>query len=178
MGGFKSAEERVVSCDYVVGSNAELNNKLEGNQLTSDSVALVVATSLCSSEVSQKVADILNEKLLSVGGSSGKCISVTEKKIPISRFVACSHTEGCGSMHADGSAEANIPFRTLLGHLKHPNVVAGFLIEHGCEKHHNKYFKQQMKSYSMEPKNYGWASIQLGGYEKLHTEMFGVLLSP
>ena len=162
-GDFKTAEERVVSCDYVVGSNAELNNKLEGNQLTSDSVALVVATSLCSSEVSQKVADILNEKLLSVGGSSGKCISVTEKKIPISRFVACSHTEGCGSMHADGSAEANIPFRTLLGHLKHPNVVAGFLIEHGCEKHHNKYFKQQMKSYNMEPKNYGWASIQLGG---------------
>ena len=114
-----------MSCDYVVGSNAELNNKLEGNKFTSDSVALIVATSLCSSEVSQKVADILNEKLLSLGGSSGNTC-VTEKKIPISRFVACSHTEGCGSMHADGSAEANIPFRTLLGHLKHPNVVAGF----------------------------------------------------
>ena len=156
-------EEKVnIACNYIVGSNEQLNNNADGKKLTSDSVALIIATSLCSSEVSQQIADILNETLLNVN-NNGKSITVTKNNIPITRFVACAHTEGCGSMHADGNAEANIPFRTLLGHLKHPNVVAGFLIEHGCEKHHNKYFKQQMKRYNMNANDYGWASIQLGG---------------
>ena len=156
-------EEKVnITCNYIVGSNEQLNNNADGKKLTSDSVALIIATSLCSSEVSQQIADILNETLLNVN-NNGKSITVTKNNIPITRFVACAHTEGCGSMHADGNAEANIPFRTLLGHLKHPNVVAGFLIEHGCEKHHNKYFKQQMKRYNMNANDYGWASIQLGG---------------
>jgi altronate dehydratase len=158
----KVNQKNNITCNYVVGGNKNLNNYNDTNQFTSDSVALIIATSLCSSEVSQQIADILNKKLLQAGNTDSS-ITVTKNSVPITRFVCCSHTEGCGSMHADGNAEANIPFRTLLGHLKHPSVATGFLVEHGCEKHHNKYFKQQMKRYQMDPCKYGWASIQLGG---------------
>ena len=49
----REKEEKVnIACNYIVGSNEQLNNNADGKKLTSDSVALIIATSLCSSKVS------------------------------------------------------------------------------------------------------------------------------
>ena len=158
-GHFDLLGERV-SCTYVK-SQSHLNGSADkALSLSSGSVALVVATSLCSSEVSQKVADALNKRLKQAredGASSG----VTKENISITRFVACAHTEGCGSAHTHNAGE--IQLRVLFGHLMHPNVSSGFLIEHGCEKNHNDYFRQEMAKCGMDPRSFGWASVQLGG---------------
>ena len=54
-----------------------------------------------------------------------------EKEQGISRFVALPHTEGCGV--SSGRSE-EIYTRTMIGHLTHPTVAIGLLLEHGCEK--------------------------------------------
>ena len=88
-----------------------------------DQVGLIMPTSLCSGQISRRIADRLNEK----DATQGK----------VTRFVALPHTEGCGV--SAGSAET-IYSRTVLGHLASPSVRFGLLLEHGCEKTHNDYF--------------------------------------
>ncbi|MDQ3793933.1 MAG: UxaA family hydrolase, partial [Actinomycetota bacterium] len=117
----------------------------------SDQVGLVMPTSLCSGQIAVMIADRLNER----GYGEGK----------VSRFVALPHTEGCGN--SAGSSEALFA-RTVVGHLDHPLVRFGLLLEHGCEKTHNDYFRSRLIEADLDPDHYGWASVQLdGGIEKV-----------
>ena len=111
-----------------------------------EQVGLVMPTSLCSSQISRRIAHRLNEK----DATQGK----------VTRFVALPHTEGCGV--SAGSAEA-IYSRTVLGHLASPSVRFGLLLEHGCEKTHNDYFRNRLREAGVDPSRFGWASVQLDG---------------
>ncbi len=116
--------------------------------LVSDQVGLVMPTSLCSGQIARRIANRLNE------GSA----DLAEGKV--TRFVALPHTEGCGV--SAGSAEA-IYSRTVLGHLANPAVRFGLLLEHGCEKTHNDYFRNRLEEAGLDPGRFGWASVQLDG---------------
>jgi altronate dehydratase len=111
-----------------------------------DQVALVMPTSLCSGQISRRIANRLNER----DATQGK----------VTRFVALPHTEGCGV--SAGSAET-IYSRTVLGHLASPSVRFGLLLEHGCEKTHNDYFRNRLGEAGVDPSRFGWASVQLDG---------------
>jgi altronate dehydratase len=111
-----------------------------------DQVALVMPTSLCSGQISRRIANRLNER----DATQGK----------VTRFVALPHTEGCGV--SAGSAET-IYSRTVLGHLASPTVRFGLLLEHGCEKTHNDYFRNRLEEAGLDPSRFGWASVQLDG---------------
>jgi altronate dehydratase len=111
-----------------------------------DQVALVMPTSLCSGQISRRIANLLNKR----DATQGK----------VTRFVALPHTEGCGV--SAGSAET-IYSRTVLGHLASPTVRFGLLLEHGCEKTHNDYFRDRLEEAGLDPNRFGWASVQLDG---------------
>ena len=111
-----------------------------------EQVGLVMPTSLCSGQISRRIANRLNEK------------DATQDKV--TRFVALPHTEGCGV--SAGSAET-IYSRTVLGHLANPSVRFGLLLEHGCEKTHNDYFRNRLEEAGLDPERFGWASVQLDG---------------
>ena len=104
-------------------------------------------TSLCSGQIAQMMADRFNQKEL--GREKG-----------ISRFVALFHTEGCG---VSGGNSEDIYTRTLIGHLTHPIVALGLLVEHGCEKTHNDYIRNALSERDVPPERYGWARVQLDG---------------
>jgi altronate dehydratase len=111
-----------------------------------DQVGLVMPTSLCSGQIARRIANRLNER------------DATQDKV--TRFVALPHTEGCGV--SAGSAET-IYSRTVLGHLASPTVRFGLLLEHGCEKTHNDYFRNRLEEAGLDPGRFGWASVQLDG---------------
>ncbi|HET7269894.1 MAG TPA: UxaA family hydrolase [Rubrobacter sp.] len=111
-----------------------------------DQVGLVMPTSLCSGQISRRIANRLNER----DATQGR----------VTRFVALPHTEGCGV--SAGSAEA-IYSRTVLGYLASPTVRFGLLLEHGCEKTHNDYFRNRLEEAGLDPARFGWASVQLDG---------------
>ena len=113
----------------------------------SDQIGLVLPTSLCSGQIAQMIADRLNRRR--IGESHG-----------ISRFVALPHTEGCG---VSGGNSEDIYARTLIGHLIHPIVALGVLLEHGCEKTHNDYIADALTKNDIPIDRYGWASVQLDG---------------
>ena len=115
-------------------------------------VGLILPTSLCAGQIARLAAERLNQKRL---GQPQK----------LSRFVALVHTEGCGV--SGGSSEA-LYLRTLLGYLTHPLVKHCLLLEHGCEKTHNDAMRRQIEQIGLDPRQLGWASIQLdGGIEKV-----------
>ena len=113
----------------------------------SDQLALILPTSLCSGQIAQMIAHQCNKK--KIGRAQG-----------ISRFVALAHTEGCGV--SSGRSE-EIYTRTMIGHLTHPTVALGLLLEHGCEKTHNDHVRHEIQQLGISPENYGWASVQLDG---------------
>jgi altronate dehydratase len=78
----------------------------------------------------------------------------------ISRFVALPHTEGCG---VAGDTAEILCNRTLLGYLTHPCVHSAVVMEHGCEKTHNDYVRLEMEAHGIDPRAFGWVSIQLDG---------------
>ncbi len=117
--------------------------------LVSDQVGLVMPTSLCSGQIARRIANRLNEQ---------EATSLARDKV--TRFVALPHTEGCGV--SAGSAES-IYSRTVLGHLVNPSVRVGLLLEHGCEKTHNDYFRNRLEKAGLDPDRFGWASVQLDG---------------
>ena len=51
----------------------------------------------------------------------------------------------------------------MLGHLASPTVRFGLLLEHGCEKTHNDYFRNRLTEAGLDPDRFGWASVQLDG---------------
>ena len=112
-----------------------------------DQVGLILPTSLCSGQIAQMIAHRCNER--KIGEKQG-----------ISRFVALPHTEGCGV--SSGRSE-EIYTRTMIGHLTHPTVALGLLLEHGCEKTHNDHVRHEIQNLGISPEQYGWASVQLDG---------------
>ena len=112
-----------------------------------DQLGLILPTSLCSGQIAQMIAQRCNEQ--EIGKAQG-----------ISRFVALPHTEGCGV--SSGRSE-EIYTRTMIGHLTHPTVALGLLLEHGCEKTHNDHVRHEIQKLGISPESYGWASVQLDG---------------
>ena len=51
----------------------------------------------------------------------------------------------------------------MIGHLTHPRVALGLLLEHGCEKTHNDHVRHEIQKLGISPEQYGWASVQLDG---------------
>ena len=112
-----------------------------------DQVGLILPTSLCSGQIAQMIAHRCTER--KIGEKQG-----------ISRFVALPHTEGCG---VSGGRSEEIYTRTMIGHLTHPTVALGLLLEHGCEKTHNDHIRNEIQKLGISPERYGWASVQLDG---------------
>ncbi len=124
----------------------------------SDQIGLILPTSLCSGQIAQMIAVRLNRD--GIGWEH-----------EISRFVALAHTEGCGV--SSGNSE-EIYTRTLVGHLTHPIVAFGLLLEHGCEKTHNDYMSNALAKQGIARERYGWASVQLdGGIEAVTQKVEG-----
>ncbi|MCL4267723.1 MAG: UxaA family hydrolase [Anaerolineae bacterium] len=104
----------------------------------SDQVGLILPTSLCAGQIARMCA----RQLPATG---------------ITRVVALPHTEGCGS-------STQVEFvNIMLGYATHPLVRHCLLLEHGCEKTHNAYWRRQMAQAGIDPESFGWASIQLDG---------------
>ncbi|KAJ1462172.1 Altronate hydrolase, partial [Pelagophyceae sp. CCMP2097] len=119
-------------------------------------VALVLPTSVCSSQVCAKIASGIAAGL-SAAPAAGPVQGPGEAEA--FRVAAVPHTEGCGCGHA-GDGEL-LFVRVVVGHLLHPNVVAAAVVEHGCEKTHNEWVKQRLRL--DQQAQCGWFSIQLGG---------------
>jgi len=109
-------------------------------------LALVLPTSLCSGQIAVRIAERLAATDLADLG--------------VTRAVALPHTEGCGV--SSGAAE-NTYARMMTGYLAHPSVGAAVLLEHGCEKTHNDYFRSRLEAEGLDPGVFGWASIQRDG---------------
>ena len=107
-------------------------------------VGLIAPTSLCSGQVAGLIAAQLERRGIGAG--------------TLHRVVALPHTEGCGSGGSD-----DLYTRTLLGHVLHPAVAAALLLEHGCERTHNDYFRAALTREGQAADRFGWASIQLDG---------------
>ncbi len=123
-----------------------------------DQVGLILPTSLCSGQIAKMTVNQLNQQAL--GQSQG-----------LSRFVSLVHTEGCG---VAGKTADMIYNRTLLGYLTHPLVKHCLLLEHGCEKTHNDYMRNQLTVAGVDAEQFGWASIQLdGGIEAVMEKIEG-----
>jgi altronate dehydratase len=111
-----------------------------------EQLGLIVPTSLCSALVAKQIADKLNAE---PGDKQG-----------VSRYVALTHTEGCG---AAGGYSEELFLRTLQGHLAHSAVRRGLLLEHGCEKTHNDAVRHYLSEHGVDTSVFGWASIQMDG---------------
>ena len=111
-----------------------------------DQVVLILPTSLCSSQIAQRIAGQAARELWHGGNAS--------------RVVALPHTEGCGSTSGDSE---QIYARTMTSYLRHPMVGWALLLEHGCEKTHNDYFRAKLTDLGLDPARFGYASIQADG---------------
>ena len=117
-----------------------------------DRIGLILPTSLCSGQIARMAAERLTES--GVGRDAG-----------ISRFVTLVHTEGCG---ASGGVSEEMYIRTMTGYLTHPMTAVALLLEHGCERTHNDFYRQQLIERGLNPGDYGWASVQMdGGIDKV-----------
>ena len=115
---------------------------------TTDLVALIMPTSLCSGMPANVIARHLNERAHEYG---------------VSRFVSLAHTEGCGSVNAE-----SLYLQTLAGHVRHRFVKGTVFLEHGCEKTHNDAVRRSLSETGEDTQRCGWASIQLdGGSDKV-----------
>ena len=112
--------------------------------LTTEQVALIMPTSLCSGQIAKLTADALN------AGDLSRAYGLT-------RFATLVHTEGCGGTVVPEYKEMQ------LGYLQHPKLRHVLLLEHGCEITHNSYFRGLLSERGLDPDQFGWASIQLDG---------------
>jgi len=115
----------------------------KGTTHASKRVALMLPTSLCSSEIAGATAATVKQL-------EGVSLDV----------VSLPHTEGCGS--SDGH-NVQMYIRTMLGHTMSPLAGPTAFIEHGCEKTHNSYMQNEMRARNIDPASFGWFSLQLGG---------------
>ena len=117
-----------------------------------DQVGLILPTSLCSGQIALKIVGELNATI--PAGARG-----------VSRFVALPHTEGCGASAGENEEHQ---LRTMAGHLLHPFVRTALLLEHGCERTHNDLMRHALEERGIDPRRFGYASIQLdGGIDKV-----------
>ena len=127
------------------GFNATFNAYLTERGYVTDQVGLVVPTSLCSGQVARMIATKLNNQA---------------SKDKVSRYVALVHTEGCGA--APGYSQT-LYLRTMLGHVSHPLVNRGLMLEHGCEQTHNDAMQGYLSGEGVKVDRIGWASVQMDG---------------
>ncbi len=125
-----------------------------GRGTVTDQVGLVLPTSLCSGQIARMVTERLNATGLG-------------RDLGLSRFVTLVHTEGCGV----GMEGRDVGVDTLMGYLLHPLVGKGLLLEHGCEKTHNDFFRERLNAMGVGEEEgeerFGWASVQMdGGIER------------
>jgi altronate dehydratase len=113
----------------------------------SERIGLILPVSLCAGQVARMTA----EKLTSDGLGSEQGIS---------RYTALVHTEGCGFT---GVSTYNLISRSLIGYMTHPMIAHGLFLEHGCEKIHNDYVRNELRTAGLDPASFGWASVQLDG---------------
>ena len=114
---------------------------------------MILPTSLCAGQIARIGTERLNAQGL--GRDKG-----------ISRFVALVHTEGCG-LTSTGATE-KMHLRTMVGYLTHPLAQHVLLLEHGCEKTHNDFYRRQVEQMGLDADRFGWASVQLnGGIDKV-----------
>ncbi|WP_020385128.1 UxaA family hydrolase [Kribbella catacumbae] len=116
------------------------------DRVVPEAVGLILPTSLCSGQIALRLA--AQAELERWAGDA------------VTRMVALPHTEGCGS---SGGASEETFARTMLGYLLHPNTRMALLLEHGCEKTHNDYFRARLVEAGADPSRFGWASIQADG---------------
>ncbi|MGW6199907.1 UxaA family hydrolase [Kribbella sp. NPDC055110] len=116
------------------------------DRLVPEAVGLILPTSLCSGQIALRIA--AQAELEKWAGDA------------VTRMVALPHTEGCGS---SGGASEETFARIMLGYLLHPNTRMALLLEHGCEKTHNDYFRSRLVEAGADPARFGWASIQADG---------------
>ncbi|HEY4570323.1 MAG TPA: UxaA family hydrolase [Kribbella sp.] len=116
------------------------------DRLVPEAVGLILPTSLCSGQIALRLA--VQADLEKWAGDA------------VTRMVALPHTEGCGS---SGGASEETFARIMLGYLLHPNTRMALLLEHGCEKTHNDYFRSRLVEAGADPARFGWASIQGDG---------------
>jgi altronate dehydratase len=117
------------------------------DRVASDQIGLILPTSLCAGQIARMTAQKLNAARL--GRENSRF-----------RFVALSHTEGCGA--SSGESE-ELYVRTLLGYLQHPLVRHSLFLEHGCENTHNDYMRSKIREIGLDPERFGWASVQMDG---------------
>ena len=115
-------------------------------RVATERVGLVLPTSMCSSQIARLAAERLNAS--------------DRPRHGIDRFVALTHTEGCGF---GGGSMYDMLQRTYRGYVTHPNVAAALLLEHGCEKIPNDAMRRQFESAGLPLDRFGWASVQLDG---------------
>ena len=118
-----------------------------GDGPCTERVGLVLPTSMCASPIARLVVDDLNQKY-----ASG------ENELGVVRFVTLPHTEGCAAV-----GPMDVYTRTLLGHLTHRKVSAAVLLEHGCEKTHNDFWRNELQQRGLSTDAFGWASVQADG---------------
>jgi altronate dehydratase len=116
------------------------------DRIVPEAVGLILPTSLCSGQIALRLAN--QGEVERWAGDA------------VTRMVALPHTEGCGS---SGGASEETFARTMLGYLLHPNTRMALLLEHGCEKTHNDYFRSRLVEAGADPSRFGWASIQADG---------------
>ena len=143
----KSGEPITVTAQRSVPTTLQFRALQTEAGYRTDQVGLILPTSLCSGQIAQMIAHRCNKQ--KVGEKQG-----------ISHFVALPHTEGCG---VSGGRSEEIYTRTMIGHLTHPTVALGLLLEHGCEKTHNDHVRYEIQKLGISPERYGWASVQLDG---------------
>ncbi|TDD58503.1 altronate hydrolase [Kribbella antibiotica] len=125
------------------------------DRLLPEAVGLILPTSLCSGQIALRLA--AQAELEKWAGDA------------VTRMVALPHTEGCGS---SGGASEETFARIMLGYLLHPNTRMALLLEHGCEKTHNDYFRSRLVEAGKDPARFGWASIQAdGGLDAVGTKV-------
>ena len=115
-----------------------------------DRIGLILPTSLCSGQIGKIAAARLNSRNAPAEGAEPL----------LKRYVALAHTEGCGF---SGGNTGDLYVRTVLGYLRHPQAAETLLLEHGCEKTHNDYFRHELAAHGLDLERFGWASIQLDG---------------
>ena len=77
-----------------------------------------------------------------------------------------------------GAEAEAIYARAMMGYLTHPLVRCAVLLEHGCEKTHNDYLRNELAARGLAAEDYGWASVQLdGGIDKVSARRTGSPLS-
>lgn len=114
-------------------------------------VGLVLPTSMCAAQIARLAAERMNASGLA-------------PRLGLDRFVALTHSEGCGF---GGETMYQLLHRTYRGYATHPNVAAALLLEHGCEKVPNDVMKRQFEAAGLPLDRFGWASVQLdGGIER------------